>query len=73
MTDQVPSKERIKAIALANRWLNEPWADPDDDLRIVARQFLRAMERLTHVELKPAHEREPPHCPSCACPPYQPE
>jgi len=27
-----------------------------------------------HIEefAKPPHEREPPHCASCACPPYQP-
>lgn len=45
MTDPVPSKERDEAIAIANRWLDEPWSDPDDDLRIVARQFMRSLER----------------------------
>lgn len=63
LQEQPPSKERDEAIAIANRWLDEPFADPDDDWRTVARQFLRAIERLS----KPAHEREPPHCSSCSC------
>jgi hypothetical protein len=38
--------EKDDAIALANRVLDErPSADPDDDLAMLARQFLRALER----------------------------
>lgn len=37
--------ERDDAIALANRLLDEPHADPDDDLRVLARQLIRATER----------------------------
>jgi hypothetical protein len=51
MTDQVPSKERIEAIAAANRLLDCPFSDPDDDARIVARQYLREIERATYREL----------------------
>lgn len=54
--EPLPSKERIKAIAAANRLLDCPFADPDDDERIVARQFLREIERATYRELTPAHE-----------------
>lgn len=36
--------EYEKAIKLANQLLDEPYADPDDDLRLLARQFLRATE-----------------------------
>jgi hypothetical protein len=63
----VPSKERIEAIAIANRLLDEPFADPDDDLRVLARQFLRAMERATYAELQPAPEppAEWPRCTWC--------
>jgi hypothetical protein len=45
MTDQVPPKGRIEAISFANRLLDEPFADPDDDLRVWARQFLREIEQ----------------------------
>lgn len=43
-----PSTERDEAIAIANRLLDEPMADPDDDLRTLARQFMRAVERASH-------------------------
>lgn len=33
--------ERLGAMALADKLLDEPMADPDDDLRVLARQFLR--------------------------------
>lgn len=36
--------ERTQAIVVANRLLDEPYADPDDDLRMLARQFIRAVE-----------------------------
>lgn len=36
--------EEEEAIALANRTLDRPNADPDDDLALMARQFMRAVE-----------------------------
>lgn len=51
--EQRPSKELTEAVAIANRLLDEPFADPDDDARTVARQFLRgreAIERLQVIE-----------------------
>jgi hypothetical protein len=39
------SVEKEKAIELANRVLDRAGADPDDDLAVLARQFLRALER----------------------------
>ena len=47
--------ERREAIALANRVLERPNADPDDDMAILARQFLRSEERCERV---PELERE---------------
>ena len=41
-----PDPEKDRAIILANEMLDRPWADPDDDLAVLARQFLRALERL---------------------------
>ena len=52
MTEQPEGKtaeawtEKDSAILMANRALDVPNADPDDDLRTISRQFLRAMERL---------------------------
>ncbi len=46
--ESLPSKERDEAVAIANRLLDEPMADPDDDLRVLARQFMRALERAPH-------------------------
>lgn len=40
------SSEREEALLLARRLLNEPNADPDDDLRVLSRQLLRHQERL---------------------------
>jgi hypothetical protein len=37
--------ERDFAIRLANKVLDVLWADPDDDLRTLARQFLREISR----------------------------
>ena len=37
--------EYEEAFRLANRVLDRPSADPDDDLAMLARQFLRAVER----------------------------
>ncbi len=41
-----PGDEREQARAIANRILDRINADPDDDLAILARQFLRAEEKL---------------------------
>jgi hypothetical protein len=49
MTDHLPSKELDEAIAAANRQLDEPFADPDDDIRTVARQFLRSRETIERL------------------------
>lgn len=37
--------EREQAVALATEILGRPYADPDDDLALLSRQFLRALER----------------------------
>lgn len=41
--------EHESAIRLANKLLDEPYADPDDDLRLLARQFLRAKEMAARI------------------------
>jgi hypothetical protein len=40
--------ELSEALALANRLLDEPMADPDDDLRTLSSQLNRAHERAVH-------------------------
>lgn len=42
-----PPSERAQAVTLATLVLDRPNADPDDDLAILSRQFLRALERET--------------------------
>jgi hypothetical protein len=37
------------AVRLANKVLDRPYGDPDDDLAVLARQFLRAVERLDPI------------------------
>ena len=37
--------EKEQAILLANKVLDRPYADPDDDLALLSRQFLRSLER----------------------------
>jgi hypothetical protein len=44
MTDPQANDERNMAIALANRLLDEPNCDPDDDLRTLSRWLLRRHE-----------------------------
>lgn len=39
------SPERAQAIALAHRVLDKPYIDPDGDICLLARQFLREIER----------------------------
>ena len=47
--------EKEQAIALANRVLDKPYVDPDGDICLLARQFLRALERAGET-LQPASE-----------------
>lgn len=44
MSDPQANEERSMAIALANRLLDEPNCDPDDDLRTLSRWLLRRHE-----------------------------
>lgn len=39
-------REHDLALAIADRILERPHADPDDDIAVLARQFLRAEERI---------------------------
>lgn len=48
------SHDYKQAIYAANKLLDEPYADPDDDSRTVARQFLRMIER--YDALAQAHQ-----------------
>jgi hypothetical protein len=41
------------ALALAKCLLNEPNADPDDDLRMLARQLMRAREEIARLTATP--------------------
>lgn len=55
--------EREQAILIANKLLDRNFADPDDDENILARQFLRAIERVNALEeqlkgLRPHVEHE---------------
>lgn len=43
-----------QAVAIANKVLDRVNADPDDDIAILARQFLRATERTPHP-----HDKNP--------------
>ena len=45
------TEERDRAIQLANKVLDRPNGDPDDDLATLARQFLRAIEATDLVAL----------------------
>ena len=42
--------ERLDAIRLAKKLLDEPNADPDDDLRMLSRQFLRSVETIDKLK-----------------------
>jgi len=39
-----------EALLKADKALDEPYADPDDDLRTISRQFLRLNERYTQAK-----------------------
>jgi hypothetical protein len=44
--------EKTDAIALANRLMEEPNMDPDDDLRVLSRQLLRSTETIAAMHKK---------------------
>jgi hypothetical protein len=44
--DLVTHGEKLYALALAKLVLERPHGDPDDDISVLARQLLRALERL---------------------------
>lgn len=48
--------ERTDADRLAKRLLDEPDADPDDDLRMLSRQLLRRREVITRLEKRVASQ-----------------
>lgn len=41
--------ERDRAKVIANRLLDEPWCDPDDDVRVLARQFERSQDEVERL------------------------
>ena len=46
------------AVMLAHKALDRPYGDPDDDLSILARQFLRSVEREGGCEITPTYNWE---------------
>lgn len=57
--------EREETIALANKILERPYADPDDDLAMLSRQFLRqieATERLREAIVKHRSQKADDRC-----------
>jgi hypothetical protein len=57
--------ERTIAIWYANKLLDEPHCDPDDDLRTLARQFLRCIETLDELKKRSAVETKVRHKVKC--------
>lgn len=54
-------KEYEQAIQLAEKVLDTPYRDPDDDLSMMSRQFLRSIERvkiLLPMALAHAHKND---------------
>jgi hypothetical protein len=47
---QQSSPEFREAVQIANKVLDRPYADPDDDTAVLARQFLRLAERVEDLE-----------------------
>ena len=45
-----PDPEHEEAIALANKVLDDASRDPDSDLSMLSRQFLRALEKIEYLE-----------------------
>jgi hypothetical protein len=58
MKEQLPSNELTDAVRIANRLLDEPYCCPDDDLRILSRQFLRLHERVAVEPKKELDEHD---------------
>jgi hypothetical protein len=52
MSDITPT-DLERAMFFANRALDVPYADPDDDLRTVSRQFLRLLEQIAKQPAEP--------------------
>lgn len=52
--------ERTESLKLAERLLNEPNCDPDDDLRVLSRQLIRRAEVIARLE-KALQEAQDPH------------
>lgn len=55
--------ERFQALELAHKLLDEPNCDPDDDLRVLARQLVRRHEQIASLQryvniLESQHDRE---------------
>lgn len=51
--------ELTRAVGLANRLLDEPNADPDDDLRLLSRQLLRRQEVVQRLQDTLAAQYDP--------------
>ncbi len=51
--------EKSDALKLAERLLDEPYCDPDDDLRVLSRQLLRRQEVVERVEKRLAETMDP--------------
>lgn len=51
--------ERQDALELANRLLDEPNADPDDDLRMLSRQLLRGQEVIDKLKTQVGEMYDP--------------
>lgn len=49
--------ERAQAARIADRLLDEPNADPDDDVRVLARQFGRSQEEIERLRRELADEK----------------
>jgi hypothetical protein len=50
MTDLWRTDEKTFAIILASKILERPYGDPDDDLAVLSRQLLRALERESKLQ-----------------------
>jgi len=52
------SNERAQAAAIAERFLDEPYADPDGDQCVLARQFNRSQEEIARLRADITHRDE---------------
>lgn len=53
MEFRVAPTEKEIAVLFANKLLEQPYADPDDDVHILARQFLRGLETFCSICSEP--------------------